>query len=74
MLTEDQQIFDQIKKAKNILISCQEDYSGDDLASALVFLLFLRQLEKKATVAINNFKTPQNFNFLPNNLPIFGNL
>jgi len=66
MLTEDQQIFDQIKKAKNILITCKEDYSGDTLSAAMAFLLWLRQLEKKATAAISGFKDTKDFDFLPN--------
>ena len=67
MRTEDQQIFDQIKKAHNILITTKESYSGDALTSALGLFLFIKKLDKKVTVAINNFNhAGRNFSFLPN--------
>ena len=68
MLTEDQQIIEQIQKANNILITFKKSCSGDALASALALFLFLKKLNKKATIASPNFcdNKKHNFSFLPN--------
>jgi phosphoesterase RecJ-like protein len=50
MLTEEQQIFEQIKKAKNILITFGSIWDGDSIASALALFLFLRKLEKNVEI------------------------
>jgi len=50
MLNQHQQIFEQIKKAKNILIAFSANWNGDNIASALAFYLFLKKLGKKAEI------------------------
>ena len=50
MLSAQQQIFEQIKKAKNILITFSANWNGDNIASALAFHLFLKKLGKKAEI------------------------
>jgi bifunctional oligoribonuclease and PAP phosphatase NrnA len=50
MLSVHQQIFEQIKKAKNILIAFSANWNGDNLGSALAFYLFLKKMGKKAEV------------------------
>lgn len=56
MLTTDQQIFEQIKKAENILITFGSDWSGDAVASSLALFLFLRKLDKKVNIVAQNPK------------------
>lgn len=65
MLTTDQQIFEQIKKAKNILITFDKTWNGDSIASALAFYLFLKKLDKKVEIAAEKFDQGSLFNFLP---------
>jgi phosphoesterase RecJ-like protein len=65
MLTEDQQIFDQIEKAKKILITFRRDYTGDAVASALALYLFLKKMDKQVAVAADGFAPPHVFSFLP---------
>jgi bifunctional oligoribonuclease and PAP phosphatase NrnA len=50
MLSQHQQIFEQIKKAKNILITFSSRWNGDNIASALAFYLFLKKLGKNAEI------------------------
>jgi len=50
MLNQVQQIFEQVKKAKNILITFSANWSGDSLSSALAFYLFLKKIGKKAEI------------------------
>jgi phosphoesterase RecJ-like protein len=50
MLSTHQQIFEQIKKAKNILIAFSSAWSGDNLGSALAFYSFLKKIGKKAEI------------------------
>jgi len=65
MLTEDQQIFEQIAKAKKILIAFRQDFTGDAVASALALTYFLRQANKQANVVCSGFNAPSSFLFLP---------
>ncbi len=73
MLTQEQQIFEQIKKAKNILITFTKTWNGDAVASALAFALFLKKMDKNVDIIAeknenNNFitQTPSRvFSFLP---------
>lgn len=51
MLTTEQQIFEQIKKAENILITFSADWSGDAVASSLALFLFLKKLGKNVDLA-----------------------
>jgi len=50
MLSAHQQIFEQIKKAKNILITFSSAWNGDNLGSALAFYLWLKKMGKKAEI------------------------
>lgn len=65
MLTEDQQIFEQIEKAQNILVTFKQEYSGDALTSALAVYLFLKKLDKNVTIAAANWQGSRTFSFLP---------
>ena len=51
MLDLEQQIFHQLEKSKNILITFPVDWNGDAVASALALFLFLKQLGKEVEVA-----------------------
>jgi bifunctional oligoribonuclease and PAP phosphatase NrnA len=50
MLSQYQQIFEQIKKAKNILLTFSADWNGDNLGSALAFYSFLKKIGKKVEI------------------------
>jgi nanoRNase/pAp phosphatase (c-di-AMP/oligoRNAs hydrolase) len=45
-LNLNQQIFEQIKNSQKILIACQQNFSGDALASSLAIFLLLKKLNK----------------------------
>ncbi len=74
MLTDDQQIFEQIKKAEKILIAFQKNYTGDGLTSALAFFLFLKKIGKKAEIISADFQESRIFSFLPGIKEIKNNL
>ncbi|MEA3464048.1 MAG: DHH family phosphoesterase [Patescibacteria group bacterium] len=65
MLTQEQQIFEQIKKANNILITFRKTWNGDSVASALAMFLFLKKLDKKVDVAAEKFDNGKPMSFLP---------
>jgi nanoRNase/pAp phosphatase (c-di-AMP/oligoRNAs hydrolase) len=65
MLTQEQQIFEQIKKAKRILITFNKTWSGDAVASALAFYLLLVKMEKDVEIVAEKFEHGQLFSFLP---------
>lgn len=65
MLTQDQQIFEQIKKAESILITFRKTWDGDAVASGLAMYLFLKKLGKKADIAAEKFEQGNLFSFLP---------
>jgi len=72
MLNGNQQIFEQIKKAKSILITFSSIWNGDNLSSALSFYLFLKKMGKNVEVvsAKTEEKNPGEragkvFSFLP---------
>lgn len=74
MLSVEQQIFEQIKKAKNILITFRKSWNGDSVASALAMYLFLKKLDKNVDLAAEKFNetgskeifsAPASFSFLP---------
>jgi phosphoesterase RecJ-like protein len=50
MLNQYEQIFEQIKKANNILIAFSSNWNGDNLGSALALNLFFKKIGKKAEV------------------------
>lgn len=60
-----QQIFDAVKKSKDILITFKKDYNGDNLGGAIALLLFLRKMGKKADIVCDDFKIPVGYTFLP---------
>jgi len=65
MLTHEQQIFEQIKKAQNILITFKKTWSGDEVASALALFLFLKKMDKNVEIAAEQFSQDQLYSFLP---------
>ncbi|MBU0647357.1 hypothetical protein KKC67_02535 [Patescibacteria group bacterium] len=65
MLTQEQQIFEQIKKATNILITFKKTWSGDSIASALALFLFFKKLNKEVEVVAEQFDQNRLFSFLP---------
>lgn len=72
MLDGKEQIFEQIKKAKGILITFSSIWNGDSLSSALAFYLFLKKLDKNAEIvsAKSEERNPREtagkiFSFLP---------
>ena len=74
MLTQEQQIFEQIKKANNILITFSHAWCGDSVASALALFLFLKKLDKNVDIVADKNDENENavlqmskkiFSFLP---------
>lgn len=73
MLNQEQQIFEQIKKANNILITFSRTWNGDAVASALALFLFLKKLDKNVEIVAEKYEAneiigtePKNlFSFLP---------
>jgi nanoRNase/pAp phosphatase (c-di-AMP/oligoRNAs hydrolase) len=74
MLTQKQQIFEQINKASNILVTFSNDWSGDAISSALAMFLFLKKLDKKITIIADFNHKNDIFSFLPNFNEIKNNL
>jgi len=73
MRNSNQQIFEQIKKSENILITFSSIWSGDNISSALAFYLFLKKIGKKVDLIstkidsniTNNNNNGKLFSFLP---------
>lgn len=65
MLTQEQQIFEQIKKADNILITFKQAWSGDAVASGLALFLFLKKLNKNVEIAAEKLDSSKLYSFLP---------
>ncbi|MCK4539795.1 DHH family phosphoesterase [Candidatus Parcubacteria bacterium] len=65
MLNQEQQIFEQIKKAKNILITFNKRWEGDAIASALALFLVCKKQEKNVEIIAEKFSDSAIFNFLP---------
>jgi phosphoesterase RecJ-like protein len=65
MLNQNQQIFEQIKKAEKILITFSRTWSGDGVASALALFLFLKKLGKNAEIIAEKSEKNEAFSFLP---------
>lgn len=65
MLSQNQQIFEQIKKANNILITFNKVWNGDAIASALAMYLVLKKLDKNVDIVAEQFDHGVQFNFLP---------
>ncbi|MEK7097286.1 MAG: DHH family phosphoesterase [Patescibacteria group bacterium] len=65
MLNQNQQIFEQIKKAKDILITFGKTRNGDAVASALGLYLFLKKINKNVDIIAEEFQSGEAFSFLP---------
>lgn len=65
MLTEEQQIFEQINKARNILIVFKKTCSGDSISSSLAAFLFLKKMGKNADIAAEQSDASDLYSFLP---------
>ena len=65
MLNQQQQTFEQIKKAENILIAFKKTWNGDAVASALAMYLFLKKMDKQVTIAAEKFNSGKLYSFLP---------
>ncbi len=65
MLTQEQQIFEQIKKANYILITFKKSWTGDAVASALAFFLFLKKMGKEIDLVAEEFNFSKLYSFLP---------
>jgi nanoRNase/pAp phosphatase (c-di-AMP/oligoRNAs hydrolase) len=64
MLTIEQQIFEQIKKAGRILIAIADTRDGDAVASAAALFLMLKKMDKPTDVAAAD-TSDKSFSFLP---------
>ena len=66
MLTTEQQIFKQIEKANNILLTFPEQWNGDAVAAAASFFIYLKKMGKSVEIAAakTNRETKQ-FSFIP---------
>jgi nanoRNase/pAp phosphatase (c-di-AMP/oligoRNAs hydrolase) len=65
MLTQEQQIFEQINKASNILITFKKTWNGDSVASALALFLFLKKMDKTVEIVAEKFSLDKLYSFLP---------
>lgn len=65
MLTQEQQIFEQIKKAENILITFRSAWSGDAVASGLALFLFLKKIDKNVEITAEKLDSGRLYSFLP---------
>ena len=78
MLTQEQQIFEQIKKAQNILITFSKSWDGDAVASSLALFLYLKRLDKNVEVIADTQKleklSPADKNALFSFLPSYNEI
>ena len=74
MLTTEQQIFEQIKKAKNILITFNKTWPGDAVAAALAFYLFIKKMGQTVDVVAEKTQAKKIYRFLPAYNEIHGSL
>ncbi len=67
MMNLNQQVINQVERAKNILVTFPIDWNGDALAGALACGLFLRKLGKNVELAAEKLPEAKSgaFNFLP---------
>jgi nanoRNase/pAp phosphatase (c-di-AMP/oligoRNAs hydrolase) len=70
MITQDQQIFNHLKKAKNILLVFSSDWNGDSIAGVLALSLLFKKMGKTVTIAgdktVCGVSAASLFDFLPN--------
>jgi nanoRNase/pAp phosphatase (c-di-AMP/oligoRNAs hydrolase) len=74
--TETQQIFELVRKSRQILIVFKKDWNGDAVSAALAWAEFLKKSGKKAEIVCEDFKPTNSLSFLPLSLVQnnFGNL
>jgi phosphoesterase RecJ-like protein len=65
MLNQEQQIFEQIKKANNILITFNRTWNGDAVASGLAFFLLLKKMGKNVEIVAEKYDKSDLYSFLP---------
>jgi len=65
MLTQEQQIFEQIKKSKNILITFRKTWNGDSVASALAIFLLIKKINQNVEIIAEKPSYDNIFSFLP---------
>lgn len=65
MLNQEQQIFEQIKKAQKILVTFRKTWNGDSVASGLAMYLFLKKLGKETDIVAEKFDQGALYSFLP---------
>lgn len=75
-LNDKQQIFELIKKSKQILIIFKKDWTGDAVSGALALQEFLHKMDKRADIVCQDFKPSPSLAYLPLSLiqKEFGNL
>ncbi len=74
MLSQKQQIFEQIEKANSVLITFNKLWNGDAIASALALFLLLKKKGKDVDIAADRFEQGKAFSFLPSFQAIDNNL
>jgi nanoRNase/pAp phosphatase (c-di-AMP/oligoRNAs hydrolase) len=76
MISGEQQIFNQVEKANNILLAFPLDWNGDALGASLAFYLFLKKMGKNVDVVAEKSSNEKNraFSFLPGFLDIKNSL
>jgi nanoRNase/pAp phosphatase (c-di-AMP/oligoRNAs hydrolase) len=65
MKTIEEQIFETVTKAQNVLIVFNRDWSGDAVASALALRLWLAKMNKKADIVAEKPTSISPYSFLP---------
>jgi phosphoesterase RecJ-like protein len=65
MLKIEQQIFEQIEKAENILITFRQIWNADAVGSALSLFLFLKKIGKEVTIIADSLNAGDNLAFFP---------
>jgi nanoRNase/pAp phosphatase (c-di-AMP/oligoRNAs hydrolase) len=65
MLNEREQIFEQLKKSQNILVTFGKYWEGDAVASGLALYLFLKKIGKNVEIAAAENPNNKQLSFLP---------
>jgi len=64
-LTPEQQIHQEITKARRPLIVFRRNFTGDSVAAAAALFLVLKKLGKTGSIVASGFQLPSGFKFLP---------
>jgi bifunctional oligoribonuclease and PAP phosphatase NrnA len=72
MLSQEQQIFEQIKKSNAILITFSKLWNGDTVASALALFLLLKKMDKTVDIVADKSEQGKIYGFLPS-FSVIGN-